>query len=533
MSNVYILNDIKDRRNPKGVGYQLGSICESELENALHSSIKSASDLANEYKDLQDVYLKQEKELELVQADTRKKISQLNASNTRLRSSEQASHTEIQSLKSEIKTLKRKVTLAQKASSLDKDEILCLKGEIDKLKAEVEELELEMELECTSHDSDTTSFRDKISELNSLNRILEQKKDDLNSKKHELETEVGHKDSEITSLGAKVNKLEKVEKGLICRYGLISCLRSRVRELEDQLAENSLEKEFLPQETNTHLAEQISKASSEFNEVIGGDSGPEKDEATKHESSRNVGHLAMTWPFSMIVSGRSDTGKTNLLANLVLGDKCKHIYKRQKRGSRYIRCNNLIVCGYYPDEPKWAFVKYMYKIIASNLKASYYENIRFSYISLEQIPSVKSFSLERSTVIIFEDVCVAPESIQNRIILFFTYGQHHNISPCYITQKYHHVPIIIRENISLLVIYNRRNSYQDMSKIANQYTDDIKSTSIVINSYLRKYKFVVFDFNRPEDVPLAIRLRFDTPLNLQKEIEARQRRKKKSAPANE
>ncbi|KAF0514675.1 hypothetical protein F8M41_017525 [Gigaspora margarita] len=90
-----------------------------------------------------------------------------------------------------------------------------------------------MKLECTSHDSDTTLFRDKISELNSLNRTLEQERDDLNSKKHELEAKVGRKDSEITSLRAKVNELEKVERGLICRYGLISCLRSRVRELED------------------------------------------------------------------------------------------------------------------------------------------------------------------------------------------------------------------------------------------------------------------------------------------------------------
>jgi len=48
---------------------------------------------------------------------------------------------------------------------------------------------------------------------------------------------------------------------------------------------------------------------------------------------------------------------------------------------------------------------------------------------------------------------------------------------------------------------------------------------MVINSYLRKKgEFVVFDLSRPEDDPFAIRLRFDTLLNLQKEIEARQKR---------
>ena len=34
----------------------------------------------------------------------------------------------------------------------------------------------------------------------------------------------------------------------------------------------------------------------------------------------------------MLVIGRSDIGKTNLLANLVLEDKSEYIYKRQKGG---------------------------------------------------------------------------------------------------------------------------------------------------------------------------------------------------------
>jgi DNA helicase HerA-like ATPase len=208
------------------------------------------------------------------------------------------------------------------------------------------------------------------------------------------------------------------------------------------------------------------------------------NEATKHELSRNVGHPAMSWTFAKLVTGRSGTGKTNLLGNLVLGDKGEHIHNGQEGGSRYIRCDDLIVCDYHPDEPKWAFVRYMYGLIASNPKAPYYENIRFSYISPERIPNVKSFSPERSTVIIFEDLCIAPEHIQNRIIPFFTHGRHRNISPIYVTQRYHKVPIIIRENISHLVMFNGGGSNQDVSKIAGRYTDDVKNASMVINSYL-------------------------------------------------
>jgi hypothetical protein len=82
-------------------------------------------------------------------------------------------------------------------------------------------------------------------------------------------------------------------------------------------------------------------------------------------------------------------------------------------------------------------------------------------------------------------------------------------------------------------MYNGGGSQQDVSKIAGRYTDDVKNASMVINSYLRRGEFIVFDLTRLEDDPLAIHLRFDTPLNLQKEIEARQKRKEKSASANE
>jgi hypothetical protein len=62
---------------------------------------------------------------------------------------------------------------------------------------------------------------------------------------------------------------------------------------------------------------------------------------------------------------------------------------------------------------------------------------------------------------------------------------------------------------------------------------------MVINNYFQRGEFIVFDLTRLEDDPLAICLRFDTPLNLQKKIEARQKQvskdqhKEKSTLANE
>ena len=64
------------------------------------------------------------------------------------------------------------------------------------------------------------------------------------------------------------------------------------------------------------------------------------------------------------------------------------------------------------------------------------------------------------------------------------------------------------------MIFNRDGSYQDVFRIADHYTDDIKNTSIVINNYFRKGKFIVFDLTKSKDNPLTIRLRFNISLNL-------------------
>ncbi|RIB03540.1 hypothetical protein C2G38_2224776 [Gigaspora rosea] len=64
-----------------------------------------------------------------------------------------------------------------------------------------------------------------------------------------------------------------------------------------------------------------------------------------------------------------------------------------------------------------------------------------------------------------------------------------------------------------------------MIVIGKSGSDDVKNASMVINSYLHKGKFIVFDLDRPEDDPLAIQLKFDTLLDLQKEIELWQKRK--------
>jgi hypothetical protein len=100
-------------------------------------------------------------------------------------------------------------------------------------------------------------------------------------------------------------------------------------------------------------------------------------------------------------------------------------------------------------EPKWKLVKNAIHIFM-NSPEPYRKNITFQTIKAEKIPDISKFSLKRSTVIIFKDLCAESKKIQECIVPYFISGRHRNISPIYVTQKYQAVPKIIRKNISHL-----------------------------------------------------------------------------------
>src|SRR2546430_12488586 len=137
MPNVHTLRDIENKEVVESPlskhippGHWLDSIRESELEKVLRGSIKTASDIANDYKDLQDIYLERVKDFNRICSGFNNKFSRLNTANTELEAKYSA---ETKSLKSNIKTLRRELTLAQKASSCDKIQILSLETQVREL----------------------------------------------------------------------------------------------------------------------------------------------------------------------------------------------------------------------------------------------------------------------------------------------------------------------------------------------------------------------------------------------------------------
>jgi hypothetical protein len=212
--------------------------------------------------------------------------------------------------------------------------------------------------------------------------------------------------------------------------------------------------------------------------------------------------FAPVWPFRMVVSGSSDSGKTTMIMNLLMGNK-----KLKEDGERYILCNDVVLIGKHLHEPKWVIVKDFYNKLAEEG-----EDVSFKTISPSDIPDVEEFDPRRSTVVVFEDLMNMPKKIQERIADYFSSGRHSNISPIYVSQRFFLIYKTIRDNATYISLHRGSGNLPDIKRIISQYTEESESLAPVIDDLTLKKEFIVFDLRRSRTDPLYIRVRWDTSL---------------------
>src|SRR5688572_17121327 len=179
------------------------------------------------------------------------------------------------------------------------------------------------------------------------------------------------------------------------------------------------------------------------------------------EDSRQGNEFAPAWPFRLVVSGSSDSGKTTMLMNLLMGNK-----GIKEDGERYVLCNDVILIGKHLNEPKWCIVRNFYNELAEQG-----EDVSFQAVHYNELPDLKEFDPNRSTVAVFEDLMNEPKKVQERIAGYFSSGRHDNISSIYVSQRFFAIHKTIRENVDYISLHRGAGSLSDIKRIISQYTE--------------------------------------------------------------
>src|ERR1044071_2113491 len=224
------------------------------------------------------------------------------------------------------------------------------------------------------------------------------------------------------------------------------------------------------------------------------------DEYTK--DSRQGNKFAPEWPFRMVVSGSSDSGKTTMIMNLLMGNK-----NIKEDGERYIRCDDVVLIGKFLHKPKWIIVRDFFNELANKG-----EDVSFRVLSPSELPDVEEFDPNRATVVIFEDLMNMPKKIQECITDYFSSGRHSNVSSIYVSQRFFLISKIICENITYISLHRGAGNLLNLKRIISPYTEHPENLVPVIDNLTLKKEFIILDLRRSKDDPLSIRVRWDTSL---------------------
>lgn len=156
--------------------------------------------------------------------------------------------------------------------------------------------------------------------------------------------------------------------------------------------------------------------------------GVKKHMKKTHNPHFEEHHLKI--PFRMCIVGASGTGKTGTLLNIIRA---------------------------MPDT--WTKIHIITKAKKEPLYDYFYEasgkekgNVKIEEIDEKGLPDLKEFNPEENSLIVLDDLCNESAKKQQPICDYFSRARKKGVSLIYITQSWFHVPKLIRNNLTYIVL---------------------------------------------------------------------------------
>jgi DNA helicase HerA-like ATPase len=205
-------------------------------------------------------------------------------------------------------------------------------------------------------------------------------------------------------------------------------------------------------------------------------------------------------PFRSLIIGPTGSGKSNLLLNMLFG--CEE--DGSAPGLNYDR-----VYYYLKDEleDKFQFIKTKFERIERKLKRE--KGIEFKIFTygteMDDIVDFRDIDKDLMTLVIFDDFLASKD--QTVIKNLFLAGRKRNASMIYLSQSFFRVPMLIREQVSHVVLF-RTKRQDEIGPIANRYASGIsvKEFKQFYEVCVSKaYGFMMIDLTEGTELPMRYR----------------------------
>jgi hypothetical protein len=130
---------------------------------------------------------------------------------------------------------------------------------------------------------------------------------------------------------------------------------------------------------------------------------------------------------------------------------------------------------------------------------------------IEDKDNQKYFKDNNHTIFIFDDINI--KQMEKKLIPFFTKSRHFNISVILIYQRFHDIPLTIRHNANLFLIFKSSFGYSTIYITFKQYFNNNKDffdkCMNLLHQKKYKYQFICIDNDKYDDI---ITLNFNKPI---------------------